>query len=117
MAVYASSYYEGEPALIRNRFGKGEAYYFGGAFALDTAKLFLERLGVSEPYAAWIKAPECCEIAVRQKEGKRYLFVLNYAHEGVQIELKQPAEELTAGRMENGVQDVEKYGVRVYRLS
>lgn len=117
LAVYASSYYEGEPALIRNRFGKGEAYYFGGAFALDTAKLFLERLGVSEPYAAWIKAPECCEIAVRQKEGKRYLFVLNYAHEGVQIELKQPAEELTAGRMENGVQDVEKYGVRVYRLS
>ena len=115
MAVYASSYYEGEPALIRNRFGKGEAWYFGGAFALDTAKLFLERLGVSEPYADWIRVPECCEIAVRRKGGESWLFVLNYAHESARIELLQPMEELTEGRTESGIQEVEKYGVRVYR--
>lgn len=116
LASYASSYYEGEPALIRNRFGKGEAYYFGGAFALDTAQLFLEKLGVAEPYASWIEAPACCEIAVRRKEGEAYLFVLNYAHESVRIRLAQPLEELTNQKVESGEQEVEKYGVRVYRM-
>ena len=119
LAVYENSYYAGEPALIRNRFGKGEAYYFGGAFSLEAAKAFLRRLGAAQPYAKIIEVPEGCEIAVRRKpgaDGAAYLFVLNYQHEPVQITLKQPMRELTGGNPEEGTITVEKFGVKVYRM-
>ena len=136
LAVYADSYYAGEPALIRNRFGKGEAYYFGGAFSLEAAKAFLRRLGAAQPYAELIDVPEGCEIAVRRKpvmengaaggaaaageaagEGAAWLFVLNYQHEPAQITLKRPMRELTCGETEEGTVTLEKFGVRVYRIS
>lgn len=116
-AVYASGYYAGEPALIRNSFGKGTAWYFGGAFALDTARLFLEKLGAAEPYADLIEAPECCELAVRRKEGHRYLFVLNYSDAEAEITLKKEVQELLSGKTESQNVRLEKYGVRVYRIS
>ena len=119
LAVYENSYYAGEPALIRNRFGRGEAYYFGGAFSLEAAKAFLRRLEAAQPYAKIIEVPEGCEIAVRRKpgaDGAAYLFVLNYQHEPVQITLKQPMRELTGGNPEEGTITVEKFGVKVYRM-
>lgn len=120
LAVYENSYYAGEPALIRNRFGKGEAYYFGGAFSLAASKAFLCRLGAAQPYEEIIEAPEGCEIAVRRKpgtDGTAYLFVLNYQHEPVQITLKRPMRELTGGEMETGTVEMEKFGVKVYCMS
>ena len=81
--------------------------------------------------------PEGCEIAVRRKpvtengaaggaasrgrdppgEGAAWLFVLNYQHEPVQITLKRPMQELTCGKPEEGTVTLEKFGVKVYRIS
>ena len=114
LGTYISSYYAGCPALIRNRFGKGEAYYFGGAFAEDTVRVFLDKLGESEPYEEWIRLPESCELAVREKGGKKYLFVLNYSAEQAEITLKTDMRNLFTGEREMGQIVVEKYGVRIY---
>lgn len=116
LGTYVSSYYAGEPALIRNCYGEGEAYYFGGAFAFDTAKVFLEKLGVAAPYADVISAPETCEIAVRENENGRFLFVLNYLAEEAQLEVKVPALNLWTGEKECGTVTLEKYGVKVYKI-
>ena len=113
LAVYASSYYAGTPALIRNAYGKGEAYYFGGAFALDTAAVFLEKLGVAEPWSDVVSLPAGCELAVREKDGKSYLFVLNYLSEPVEINLKEELTDLLEGSQASGCIQVEKYGVKV----
>ena len=102
LGTYCGSYYAGEPALICNRFGSGKAYYFGGAFGLDTARIFLKKLGVANPYGNRITAPECCEIAVRTKGGDGFLFVLNYADREAAIQLKEGMEELLCGRREEG---------------
>lgn len=116
LGTYISSYYAGCPALIRNRFGKGEAYYFGGAFAEDTVRVFLDKLGESEPYEEWIRLPESCELAVREKGGKKYLFVLNYSAEQAEITLKTNMRNLFTGEREMGQIVVEKYGVRIYAV-
>lgn len=116
LASYASSYYAGTPALIRNRFGEGEAYYFGGAFALDTAKVFLRKLGLAETFGEVIELPESCELAVREKEGRRYLFVLNYLAQPAEMVLKKAVRNLWNGDMEEGKRQVEGYGVRVYEI-
>ncbi|MGN0168181.1 MAG: beta-galactosidase [Acetatifactor sp.] len=116
LAFYTSSYYAGTPALIRNRFGKGEAYYFGGAFAPDTARVFLQKLGVAEPFSEVIDLPEACELAVREKDGRRYLFVLNYLSRPAEVLLKRAVRNLWNGEEENGKREVEAYGVRVYAI-
>ena len=114
LARYASSYYAGTPALIRSRYGKGEAYYFGGAFALDTAKVFLEKLGVGTPYGGVLGLPECCEQAVRETDGRRYFFVLNYAPENAKVEVKKELRELFAGDMVKGEAELGAYEVKIF---
>lgn len=115
LAVYKNSYYAGTPALIRNRFGKGEAYYFGGAFALDTVKLFIQKLGIEEPFSETMELPADCELAVREKEGVQYFFVLNYGKDPAEISLKVRLPELFSGEDCFGTQILEPYGVRVYK--
>lgn len=116
LARYTSSYYAGTPALICNRFGRGEAYYFGGAFALDTAKVFLEKLGLAEPYGDVLTLPEGCELAVRSGEATSYLFVLNYHARPARLTLKRKLKNLWTGQDESGEMLLEEYGVKVYAL-
>lgn len=115
LARYTSSYYAGTPALIRNPYGKGEAYYFGGAFALDTAKAFLEKLGAAEPYGSRLALPEVCELAVREKDGWQYLFVLNYASQAVKAELKEEMRELFSGETMRGEVEMSPYEVKIFK--
>lgn len=112
---YDGGCFAGEPALICNTFGKGEAYYYGGAFGVDTARAFLERLGAAEPLERLVRAPESCELAVRRKNNIDYIFVLNYKKEPADIALGIPMDELLEGRTESGSVRVPGYGVKVYR--
>jgi len=116
LASYTSGCFAGQPALIRNRFGKGEAYYFGGAFALDTARVFIGKLGVGEPYGNQISLPESCELAVREKGDTSYLFVLNYLSAPAKIVLREEMQDLWTGGTAAGRISLEGYGARVYKL-
>lgn len=115
-ATYEGCYYEGTPALISNEFGKGKTYYFGGAFNEETALAFIECLGVKNPYGDVVELPESCEIAVREKDGVKYIFVLNYSKESVEIVLKKECLNLYDGVMESGSVVLEGYGTRVYKM-
>lgn len=115
LARYTSSYYAGTPALICNFFGRGRAYYFGGAFALDTVHTFLEKLGVAEPYRNIITLPECCELALRSKGNRKYFFVLNYGAKPVEVHVKEELYDLWTGENVKGKLTLEGYGVKVLR--
>ncbi len=115
-ATYEGCYYEGTPALISNEFGKGKTYYFGGAFNEETALAFIEGLGVKNPYGDVVELPESCEIAVREKDGVKYIFVLNYSKESAEIVLKKECLNLYDGVMESGSVVLEGYGTRVYKM-
>ncbi len=115
-ATYDNSYYAGEGALVKKSVGAGTVYYFGAAFNESTVRAFLEKTGAEAPLSAVIEAPECVELAVREKDGKEYLFVLNFAAEEKDIVLKAPAKDLLSGETENGTVTLPAYGVRVYLL-
>mgnify|MGYP001629705165 CR=1 FL=1 len=114
---YSEGYYAGAGAIVKNSFGKGSVYYFGGAFNEETAKVFLEKLAVASPYASFIDAPAACEISVRANGKDKYLFLLNYTNAEQPFELKLPAVNLYTGAEEAGKQTLEPYGTRVYRLT
>lgn len=116
LGTFGSNYYKGRPGLTVNRLGKGRAYYFGGAFSAQTAAQLLRRLGVQSPFSEWLEAPACCELALREKEGGRYLFALNYAKEPVRLRLKRPLAELLSGAEAEGKFPLAAYGTAVFEL-
>ena len=117
LGSYLGNDYEGKAALIENRAGKGRVLYFGAAFSAETAKVFLRKLGVANPYGKWIDAPEDIEIAVRAKGDKKYLFVMNYKREPRAFSLMVPAKNLDTGVSESGEVVLPAYGTAVYELS
>lgn len=116
LAAYDSNYYKGAPALVRNRAGKGEAYYFGAAFCRDTAAAFLRKLGVASPWSDVVSLPAECEIAVREGGDSAYLFVLNFAGKEMEISLHRQLLDLLENERVEGAVTLPPYGVKVYRI-
>lgn len=116
LATFKGNYYEGSPALISNKVGKGITYYFGAGFSVSTAKVFLQKLGFSEPYKELIHVPEEVEIAIRSKENQDYLFVLNYMSYSVTVNLQTSMLNLLTGNLMKGLCEIDKYGVLILKV-
>jgi len=115
-AIFTSEYYNGVGALISNKYGEGTVYYFGSAFNELSARTFMEKLGVMTPYSDRIDIPETCELAVRVKEGVKYLFILNYKKEVAEITLKKEMTDLYTGDLVKGTLKLEGYGTLVLKI-
>lgn len=117
LATYDSGYYADKPALVCNRYGNGYAYYFGAAFDVGCASYFLEKLGISAPLDHVVEMPECCELAVRENQNRRYIYILNYAAKETEIVLNQKVYDLFS---EKGIDaqkvNLKPYEVKLYRL-
>jgi beta-galactosidase len=113
---YTKSYYASSPALIVNEYGKGKVYYFGGTFSPQTAAVFLEKLGLADPYREYFQLPECCELAVRKKGEDRFFFVLNYTKEAVRVTVKKEMTDLYSRKDVSGEIELPAYGTGVYRI-
>lgn len=116
-AVYASDYYAGTCALVCNSYGKGQAWYYGSAFSEEAARVFLDKLGVTTPYKELVEVPEECELAVRLKNGQRYLFLLNYSKEPMQVTFLKEGTDLYTGEKIAGCKMLEGYGTMVVKMS
>jgi beta-galactosidase len=113
---YTKSYYASSPALIMNEYGMGKVYYFGATFSRQTAAVFLEKLGVADPYRDFLEVPECCEIAVRRKEEERFFFILNYTKAAVRVILKREMTDQYSRKNISGKIELPAYGTGVYRI-
>lgn len=78
IADYASEFYAGTPCITRNQYGDGTAFYIGTepeealmAQLMDTllADAGVESLGTSD---------EGVELAIREKDGRKWLFAINF---------------------------------------
>ncbi len=115
LGEYNSNYYKGSAALIENTYGSGKAYYYGGTFTRNTTITFLKKLGFATPYNDVIKLPEICELAVREKDGVEYLFVLNYSSEKQTIKLEQQLYNMYTKSSETGEKTLLPYETVVYK--
>ena len=116
LARFKGSYYDGAPALVCNHVGNGLAYYYGAGFSIETAKIFLEKLGFAHPYENLVELPEETELAVRSKDGIDYMFILNYLPQEVKINVKVPAEDMLSERKLFGENVLKGYEVAILKF-
>lgn len=116
LAKYSSNYYEGRPALAETLCGKGKVLHFGGTFTRDNVKAFLAYTGVLQPYQDLAEVSEACEIAMRVKDGKRYLFILNYDKKPQKVVLKEAVMDMDTKDEVQGSVLLKGYETKVYRI-
>lgn len=92
LAVYEEDFYCGYPAATVHDYGKGKAYYVCAHMGSDFYKQLLSKitddLSVKGPLK---EAPEGVMVQVRESDAAEYIFIQNYGHEAVAVEL-QPEE-------------------------
>jgi beta-galactosidase len=89
IAVYGEDFYAGMPALTVNRLGAGRAYYL----ATDPEERMLDDfyggLLAAHGIEAALATPAEVEVAVREKDGRRLLFLLNHGAQAAQVALPE----------------------------
>lgn len=112
VAVYGADFYAGMPAITRNTFGKGEAWYISSdpeeRFLIDLFSELTTRNNIV-PVAA---TPPGVEASARAKDGKRYLFLLNHNDQPAKVNVgKAPLRELLGGSDVSGEASLPAHGV------
>ncbi|MFB5663372.1 beta-galactosidase [Alteribacillus sp. HJP-4] len=87
LAVYGDDFYEGMPALTENQYGKGKAYYVASSPDKKFMQDFLMQVCKENGIMPLASAPEGVEAAERQKDGRKYLFLLNHNNQEVSAEV------------------------------
>lgn len=103
--------------MIVTRMGAGKILHFGGTFTRENIKDFLAYTGILEPYAELIQVPEECEIAVRRKGDREYLFVLNFSKNRQEICLQREMTDMDFDENVSGAVALAPYETKVYRLN
>jgi len=93
---FSNCYFEGNPALVKRQHGEGTCYYFGGVFTIELAEKLIEETQINN-YKNKFDLPESVELSIRKKEGKEFVFLLNYSHEPQEIDVKQEMTDILTG--------------------
>ncbi len=116
LATYKGSYYDGQPALVETRTGKGKVLHFGGTFTRQNVKALLDYVEILEPFDSEITLSEDCELAVREKDGRRYFIVINYMPDPRTITLGESMTDLDDGAEVYGEITLAPYETKVYKV-
>jgi beta-galactosidase len=114
LATYGKGYYAGRPAVTENSSGKGLVYYVGTE---STSPFFYDRLVALAARKSLValneKLPQGVEVAVRQKAGKKIIFVLNYTGMDQTVPLDQAYQNALNGKTEPMDVQIPAYEVKV----
>ena len=115
LAKYGRDFYRDRPALVESACGKGRVLHFGGSFTRQNVRKFLEYTGVLSPCRDIIELPTECELAVREKDGTAWYYVLNYSAREQVIELKQSMTDMDTKKATVGEVCLAPYETKVYQ--
>ena len=116
LARYDGNFYKGEAALIEHAYGAGRVLHLGSTFNRSNTRQIMAYLGLTEPMADVIDAPETIELVLREKDGQRWIFALNYQPEPAVITLKKPLNNMLEGGEDSGACTIPAFGVKVWQL-
>lgn len=116
---YQADFYAGTPAVTRNAFGAGEAWYVGAGLAEEGVSWVLGQVLARHDLAGPYADVPGLEAAHRERhDGSRLLFLLNHNAEPVEVTACDSGVDLLSGeRVERDhAMRLEPYGVRVLKI-
>lgn len=114
LATYTKGYYAGKVAMTRNQVGKGWVYYVGTESSSDAFyNLAAEELARETGITKWTKLPAGVEMATREKEGKRIVFLLNYTETAQTVTLEGSYQDALTGENESGAISIRPLDVKI----
>jgi beta-galactosidase len=117
VASYGSDFFAGSPAVTRNSFGQGEAWYIGTQPDRAWLTDFIRERCVAQDIKPLVKGPLPIEASLRVNEHGKFLFVLNHDEKPNEVDLNgHQGNDLLTGEMQQGLITIEPYGVRIIRL-
>lgn len=113
LGTYQSDYYAGMPAVTRNIYGNGSAYYVAARIEADKMQqLFAEMM--KDAGIAFTVPAQGIERHERVADGEKYVFYFNVSGEEKDIE-NVNGTELLSGTVISGILHLDKYGVAVIK--
>jgi len=115
LATYGSDFYKGSPALTRNSYGKGTAYFIGPRTGEDFLGDFYGGLIQAD---LPIHADEAVSIQERRNDENRFFFVMNFSEDEKEIVLDTKLEDIITGQvLTAGKHKVKHYKVFVFKVT
>lgn len=87
LARFEDDFFQGHPALTRNAYGKGAAYYLGTRPDAEGLDWVLKQIAIHTPPV--LSTPTAVEASLRENGTDRYLFLLNHNDTEQTIDLAQ----------------------------
>jgi beta-galactosidase len=98
LASYTEDFYAGTPAVTRNVFGEGTAYYLGTRPEERYTKSLLQRVCQEAGVRPTAQVPPGVDAVRRKTEAASFLFLLNHNQEAVEVMLPNPGRDLLTGK-------------------
>ena len=115
LAAYTSDYYAGLPAVTVNSYGAGKVYYVGcnldEGIMVRLVEAIIKTAGVDPILPEYT---EGVEAVLKEKDGNKYLMVLNHNSKYICIKVNGSHTELISGRRIDAVLELEPYGVAIF---
>lgn len=78
LAVFTEEFYQGQPAITRNRVGQGWVYYVGAEMSDALSERLVRELRETSGAQSLGQTPQGVELTCREKDGVSFLFALNH---------------------------------------
>jgi beta-galactosidase len=113
-AEYGQDFYKGMPAVTKNKFGAGKAWYVATSPEPALLQDLLANICHEKDIQPVLNVPTGVEVSQRSKAGKSFIFLLNHNAEEAIIETKLVhAEDLLTGELLSGSIKLSAKGVRI----
>ncbi len=99
LADYGEDFYAGMPAVTENRLGKGRVIYLAARAEQKFLDLLYERLLRDAGVAPIADAPAGVIVKEREKDGKKYTFLLNFAGQDVRMAVPEGLDLVSGARV------------------
>ena len=111
-AKYESGFYAGTAAVTVNRYGQGQAWYFGTKPDDAAFDRLMDEVVQDSGARPLIDEPTPLEITCREKDGKRFWFVLNFTTEPQPVpQALSGLPDLLSGKITGENTQLPPYGV------
>jgi beta-galactosidase len=97
VASYTEDFYAGTPAVTRNVFGEGAAYYLGTRPDERYTKSLLQRVYEEAGVRPTAEVPPGVDAVRRRTEDASFLFLLNHNEGALEVRLQNPGRDLLTG--------------------